>query len=61
MSKKHRRVLNGTTYDGDGDITKPNPYLKRYLLEAVDNQLRDNTPPVAKETFERLRSEGYNA
>jgi hypothetical protein len=49
------------TYDGDGDITKPNPYLNAALLEAVDNQLRDNTPPVANETFERLQSEGYTA
>jgi hypothetical protein len=47
------------THDGDGDITKPNPYLKSALLDVVDNQLRDDTPPVARETFERLQSEDY--
>jgi hypothetical protein len=49
------------TYDGDGYITKPNPYLKSTIIEAVDNQLRDNTPPVTTETFERLQREGYSA
>jgi|GEM_PF-1278991 len=49
------------TYEDDGDITKPNPHLKRLILSVVDNQLSDNTPPIARETFERLQSEGYTA
>ena len=58
MSKKSKRK---SSYIGDGDITKPNPYLKQHILDAVDNQLRDNTPPVARETFERLQTEGYTS
>jgi len=48
-------------YEDDGDISKPNPYLKHTILSVVDNQLRDNTPPIARETFERLQTEGYTA
>ena len=45
----------------DGDISKPNPHLKRTLLTVVDNQLSDNNPPVTRETFERLQAERYTA
>jgi len=38
---------------------KYNPHLKRLILEVVDNQIRDNTPPVTRETLNRLQSEGY--
>lgn len=48
-------------YDDDGDTSTPNPRLKHILLSVVDNQLRDNTPPIARETFERLQTEGYTA
>jgi hypothetical protein len=37
-----------------------NPRLKEVILEIVDNQLRDNTPPETKETYKRLRKEGYS-
>lgn len=36
-----------------------NQYLKRYILEAVENQLRENDPPIAKITLERLKKSGY--
>ena len=49
------------TYEDDGDISKPNPRLKRILLEIVDNQLRNNDPPITRETFERLQAEGHTA
>jgi len=49
------------SYEDDGDISKPNPYLKQTILAVVDNQLRDNDPPAARETFERLQAEGYTA
>jgi len=49
------------TYEDDGDITKPNPHLKRIILSVVDNQLRANDPPTTRKTFERLQSEGYSA
>ena len=32
--------------------------LKKLILEVVDNQLRDNDPPITKETFNRLVQEG---
>jgi hypothetical protein len=34
--------------------------LRGYILEAVDNQLRDGDPPIATETFIRLLSEGFS-
>jgi hypothetical protein len=37
-----------------------NPRLKAVYLEAVENQLRDNDPPETRQTFDRLRKEGYN-
>lgn len=36
-----------------------NQHLKRSILEAVDNQLRDNNPPIARMTLERLKQSGY--
>jgi Holliday junction resolvasome RuvABC DNA-binding subunit len=33
--------------------------LKRTILEVVDNQLRENNPPITKNTFERLKQLGY--
>jgi hypothetical protein len=49
------------TYEDDGDISTPNLRLKRILLGIVDNQLRNNDPPITRETFERLQAEGYDA
>jgi Holliday junction resolvasome RuvABC DNA-binding subunit len=39
---------------------KSNPRMKRILLEIVDNQLRDNTPLITRETYERLKTLGYS-
>ena len=36
-----------------------NPRLKKLILEVVDNQMRDDTPPMTRITFERLVSSGY--
>lgn len=30
------------------------------ILDAVENQLRDNDPPMARQTLERLVREGYS-
>lgn len=35
-----------------------NPELRRALLEIVENQLRDGTPPETRATLERLMGEG---
>jgi len=36
-----------------------NKNLKKIVLQAVDNQLRENNPPITKITFERLQQSGY--
>ena len=42
--------------------SKPNPHrVRAAILEVVDNQLRDGTPPETKQTFERLITEGHSA
>jgi hypothetical protein len=33
---------------------------KEAIFEAIENQIRDNNPPVTKETFDRLIAEGYS-
>jgi hypothetical protein len=35
-----------------------NPELRRALLEVVDNQLREGTPPETRSTLECLLGEG---
>ncbi len=36
-----------------------NPALTTALLDVVETQIRDNTPPEARRTFERLVAAGY--
>lgn len=36
-----------------------NPQLAAAVLEIVDTQLRDGTPPETRQTFDRLVSAGY--
>jgi hypothetical protein len=36
------------------------PELRRVLLEIVDNQLRDGTPPETRVTLDRLIAEGFS-
>lgn len=37
-----------------------NPRLKALILEVVDNQIRDNTPPITAITLKRLMDNGYS-
>ncbi len=37
-----------------------NPRLNAAILEIVDTQLREGTPPETGQTFERLIAEGYS-
>jgi len=30
------------------------------VFEIIENQLRDNNPPITKETYTRLKSEGFS-
>ena len=42
-------------------MSKLNPArLRAVILEVVDNQLRDNTPPETQQTLTRLVGEGYS-
>ena len=34
--------------------------MKKIILEVVDNQLRDNNPPMVREVYDRLIEEGYS-
>lgn len=34
--------------------------LKKLILEVVDNQLRENNPPVTKESYDKLIDAGYS-
>jgi len=36
-----------------------NPALTAAILDVVDTQLRENTPPETRQTFERLLRAGY--
>lgn len=36
-----------------------NQNLKKHILEAVNNQIKQNDPPITRVTFERLRESGY--
>ena len=37
-----------------------NPHLRRAILDVVNNQLRDGTPPETAATLERLIHEGHS-
>ena len=49
-----RRIKHGDAPEGT------NPRLKKLILGVVDNQLRDNDPPITRETLERLIAAGYS-
>ena len=35
-------------------------FIRAALFEAIDNQIRDRTPPETKQTYDRLKSEGFD-
>lgn len=43
----------------DTESIQPNLRLKALVLEAVENQLRERTPPETTETLARLKAAGY--
>ena len=43
------------------EAAETNPELGKTILEVVRNQIHDNDPPESRQTFERLKSEGYTA
>lgn len=41
-------------------MKKANPVLREAIFEVVENQLRDNTPPETRQTYDRLIAEGIS-
>ena len=37
-----------------------NMYLKETILQVVDNQVSENSPPITRETYERLQNLNYS-
>ncbi len=53
----------GNRLYGGNDLMKQsdyNPHLNATILQAVDTQLRDDTPPITRTTLERLKNEGHS-
>lgn len=44
----------------DGEEYEYNPRLRKLILEVVENQMRDNNPPITNITYRRLLSLGYS-
>jgi hypothetical protein len=58
MTRKRRPQRRGTLLPQQLPPAA-NPQLAAAILEIVDTQLRDRTPPETQETFERLIGMGY--
>ena len=41
-------------------MPKENEILRQAILEVINNQIRDNDPPETRQTYERLRNEGFS-
>ena len=60
LMKAHISKSNYFDGESDNDFEEDhNPYLRQTVLEVVDNQLRENNPPMTKITLERLIKAGY--
>ncbi len=46
-------------YSQQRESPETNPQLAAAILEIVDTQLRDGTPPETRQTFDRLVTAGY--
>lgn len=45
---------------GVAKMKDPNPAMGAAFIEVVENQIRENNPPITKKTFNRLTMEGYS-
>jgi hypothetical protein len=55
VDKPEGKVMPKRKKEGQAD-----PHLKKLFLEIVNNQLRAKDPPEARETYDRLVSEGIS-
>jgi len=39
---------------------QPNEIMREQIFEIIKNQIKENTPPETKITYDRLRNEGYD-
>jgi len=58
-----RKGRHGQTIDRMGARTRgaaeTNPAVGAAIMEVVDNQLRDGTPPETRQTLDRLLADGH--
>ena len=59
MTRKRRPQPHGAIPPPQPLPPAANPQLAAAILEIVDTQLRDRTPPETHETFDRLIGMGY--
>ena len=60
MTRKRRPQRRGVAPPPWGaQPPETNPRLAAAILEVVDTQLRDGTPPETRQTFDRLVAAGY--
>lgn len=60
MTRKRRPQRHGAARQPLGvRLPETNPQLATAILEIVDTQLRDGTPPETRQTFDRLVAAGY--
>ena len=60
MTRKRRVQRQHTApYSQRLEPPETNPQLAATILEIVDTQLRDGTPPETRQTFDRLTRAGY--
>ncbi|MBC8162728.1 MAG: hypothetical protein H7Z42_16075 [Roseiflexaceae bacterium] len=62
MMRKRRPQRHAiAAYAQHRETPQTNPHLAAAILEIVDTQLRDDTPPETRQTFDRLVTDGYTA
>jgi hypothetical protein len=60
MTRKRRPQRHPIApYSQHSETPETNPQLAAAMLEIVDAQLRDGTPPETRQTFDRLVAAGY--
>ncbi len=57
--KRHKRRAEAASPKRITWEPSANPALREAILAVVDQQMRDNTPPETRRTFERLVALGY--
>jgi len=54
MAGTGRQHRHPSARAGRSDAPETNPAVGAAIMEVVDNQLRDGTPPETRQTFDRL-------